>query len=400
MYFSLGLLYLAAILEEEEYEITVSDQRSDHNIVDIPKSDYYMFTATTSFEITDAIRIAKYLKYRDGNECVTVIGGHHATLFPTECSEHFDVVVRGDGENAVVEIVEEKISNGIILGKELNDLNAIPFPARHLLPEEAVFSNALYPGEKYGLGPKSTTVISGRNCPYNCAFCPQTYLRTINKQVMRLRSPEGFVSEIKYLQERYNCHHLRFVDDLFTVPKKRMMKICELLEPLGIHYRTQTRADRLDEEMCEALKSSGCEEMGLGVESGDQYVLDILRKGITVEQNKEACRMIREAGMIVKTNFMVGLPKETWQTIRLNREFIMDVQPDKYILNMFCPFPGCDIAQHPINYGVKILDKDWSKYYNFTESFIETDVASNQELNDHYRQFSNWLESGVWRKSK
>jgi len=95
---------------------------------------------------------------------------------------------------------------------------------------------------------------------------------------------------------------------------------------------------------------------------------------------------------------MTGLPGETWETIERNKDFIREMQPDKYILNMFCPFPGCDVWRNPKKYGVKILNRDWSLYYNFTKSFIETDVASNEELNAHFEEFNRFLYSEEWRK--
>jgi radical SAM superfamily enzyme YgiQ (UPF0313 family) len=136
----------------------------------------------------------------------------------------------------------------------------------------------------------------------------------------------------------------------------------------------------------------------LGVESADDHVLEVVRKGETVEQHRAAVRMAREAGLIVKCNIMTGLPAETWGTIEKNKQFFRDTKPDKYIHNVFCPFPGCDVWREPEKYGVKILDRDYSKYYNFTESFIETDVASRAELNEHHAEMRRFLERGEWKR--
>jgi len=149
--------------------------------------------------------------------------------------------------------------------------------------------------------------------------------------------------------------------------------------------------------MCRALKRSGCEEFGLGVESADPKVLKLINKGETVEDHKRAVEMVRNSGMRVKTNWMCGLPGETWGTIEKNKAFMREVKPDKYILNMFCPFPGCEIARNPEKFGVTILNKDWSLYYNFTKSFIKTDVSSNEELNAHFEEFGRYLKGGEWK---
>ena len=724
MYFSLGLLYIAAVLEEHGHNVKIHDMREGGSLADIPEASFYGVTATTSYELEHAQEIGVYLANNRVGK--TVIGGHHATLFPDSMTRIFNYVVVGYGEYAMLSIVEGKATQKIVHGSQ-PDINSLPYPARHLLSEDSIFSTVLYEGEHYGKGEKATTMITSRNCPYNCSFClpkgtliltsnltwipieqatigtkligvsqnkgkrtrltetavthtfhrqakilkietedgtlysteehpwltthnrwraakklkdtwylrkvsqpqtilpptdnykkgyvagatdgdgylghythpsennrylrhrfrlvgdtemmdttlqyltdlgiysyeanfqckgwpnitkairadrkadifaieallepisdteykrgylagfydaegscdgyslrlhntdetllnkvknyltafgfssktetfssgacrslriiggtsenirfmalvqpkvvnkkhkilnvalhnrtkivsitkldgivdvynlettssnfiadgfvthncPQTYLRRVYKTVTQMRTPESVASEIKYLIDRYDCTHFRFVDDLFTMDKRRALKICELIAPLNVHFRTQTRADRIDRELCNALAKSGCEELGLGVESADDYVLKVMRKGMTVEQNRKAVTLIKESGMRAKTNFMVGLPKETWETIELNKQFFRDMQPDKYILNMFCPFPGCDVAEHPERYGVKILDRDWSKYYNFTESFIETDCASKKELDEHYSNLCAYLKSEEWRQ--
>src|SRR3990170_2837616 len=158
MYFSLGLLYIAAVLERAGHQVKISDLRGGGHY--IPKADFYGITATTSMEIIHAKQIARRLKRRDP-ESVTIIGGHHALYFPNECLKHFDVVVVGEGERAIIDVVEGG-KRGIIQGGITRDLDNVPFPARHLLPENAIFSNALFEGEKYGNGPKATTILTSR----------------------------------------------------------------------------------------------------------------------------------------------------------------------------------------------------------------------------------------------
>jgi len=387
MYFSLGLLYIAAVLEEAGHKVQIADLRAKNKYV--PKAKFYGITATSSPEITHAKKIVRHIKNRDSN-AITIIGGSHATLFPQECLASFDVVVVGDGEKAILDIVDGG-KRGIVQGEFLKDLDSIPFPARHLLPEEALFSDRLHVGEKYGRGPKATTVFSSRGCPYGCAFCSEP-------RKIRFRKPKCFVSEIKYLQDRHDCHYFRIIDDSFTINKKRLFEICNLLEPLHVHYHTQTRSDLLNDKMCEALRRSGCEELGLGVESADDTVLKLINKGETVKEQKRAIKMIKKAGMRVKANWLVGLPGETWETIEKNKAFMRETKPDRWILNRFCPFPGCDIEKNPSKYGVKILNRNYSLYFYFSKSFIETNVASNQELNAHFTEFNKFLRSGTWRK--
>jgi len=405
MYFPLGLLYIAAVLENAHHRVKIADLRAlpqlsnsslEESVVTesllhvvLSEADFYGITATSSLEIADAKAIAQTLKELHP-KAVTIIGGAHASIMPEDCVNDFDVVVVGEGEKAILDIVEKGV-RGIVQGGFIKDLDSLPFPARHLLPEKAVFSPKLIEGEKYGEGPKATTIISSRGCPFSCSFCAQPHF-------VRYRSPELFVNEVKFLQDRYNCHHFRFVDDAFTLDKTRLFKICELLKPLSIHYRAQTRADLVSAEMCWALRMSGCDELAIGVESADNQVLRIISKSETVEDMKQAVRLIKASGMRAKTYWMTGLPKETWRSIELNKRFMQEVKPDRWTLSMFAPFPGCDIEKNPEKYGVKILNQDYSLYSNFSKSFIQTDVASNTELNQHYQDFYLYLASEEWKK--
>jgi len=395
MYFPLSLLYLAAVLEEHGHEVSIIDLRawlrvSEH--MTFPQADFYGITATTG-EIEYAKQLSKILKRR--YPCVTIIGGAHASLMPSDCVKNFDYVVVGEGEKAIVDIVEKEytpLQSGIVPGTIMEDLDSLPFPARHLLDESLVFSHTLYPGEKYGIGPRATTIISSRGCPYNCAFCANI------PQPVRLRRPEPFVSEIKYLQDRYNCHHFRFIDDDFTLNKNRVLEICHLLEPLKVHYKCHTRSNLLDAEMCQALAKSGCEEMGLGVETADNEVLKLINKHETVEDHKNAIKLIKEAGMRAKVYWMVALPGETWKTIELNKQFMYETKPDKWTLSTFTPYPGCDIWRNPEKYLVRILSKNFNDYWNFPDKIvIETNVASNKELYEHREHLYNYLKSEAWK---
>lgn len=394
MYFPLSLLYLGAVLEKHGHQVAIFDLRrlrATLDIMDFPKADFYGITATTG-EIEYAKTIAKLLKKKYPS-CITIVGGAHPSLMSKDCVDDFDYVVVGEGERAIITIVETKPLPGIIGGSAIYHLDTLPFPARHLLPEPAVFTNNLYPGEKYGTGPKATSVISSRGCPYNCAFCANI------PQPVRFRKPEPFVSEIKYLRDRYDCHHFRFLDDTFTLDKGRVLEICELLESLKIHYKCHTRSNLLDAETCQAFKKSGCEEMGLGVETADNQVLELINKRETVDDHWQAVRLIKEAGMRAKVYWMVGLPGETWKTIDLNERFMQIAKPDKWTLSTFMPYPGCDIEKNPAKYGVKILSKNYSDYWNFPDMIkVETTVADIIELYEHRRVFYKYLKSEEWKK--
>ena len=189
--------------------------------------------------------------------------------------------------------------------------------------------------------------------------------------------------------------HFRFLDDHFTMNKERLTNLSIPLSQLGIHYRCSSRSDSFTEVIANTLVTTGCEEVGFGIESADNNVLHIVRKKETVSQHEHAILTAKEAGLKTKAFFMAGLPGETWDTIKRNKEFIEKVQPDKIIVTMFVPYPGNDIHKFPGKYGVKILNRDYSTYIqtNPTKSVIETDVASNEELNEHFEDMIKFVNN-------
>jgi anaerobic magnesium-protoporphyrin IX monomethyl ester cyclase len=391
------LLYLGAVLEKAGHEVQIVDLRKEENIDvrrQVAKANFVGLTATSG-EIVDAKRIARQVKTYYGKQVVTIVGGAHPSLLPEDCINHFDCVVVGEGEKSILEIVENG-ARGLVNSSPIKDLDTIPFPARHLVGEKA-FSHTLWPGEKYGKGPKATTLIGSRGCFWQkCAFCGNI------RQPLRLRSPANIVEEIKQVRDQYGCYHYRFEDDDFTFNKKRCLKLCEELKPLGIHYKAHSRSDLLDEEICQALKQSGCDEFGIGVESADNHVLETVDKGLTVEDHKKAIKLLKEAGIITKAYFIIGLPGETEETIEKNMQFVKETGIDKWTISIFMPYPGCPIACNPTKYGVKIVDHDWSHYWNFPDypcHELTDPPATRQQIWKRYKRFYEFMRSEAWRKS-
>lgn len=391
MYFSLGLLYVAAYAIKENFKVGIVDFRDKTLDVSlVPRAPNYGITATSG-EINNAKKLSKMLKERDPESNV-IIGGPHASLLPDDCMEDFDTVVRGEGEKAIPHILRTGKRKLVSL-PPIKDLDLIPFPARYLLPERSIFSYYLFPGTKYGTSAKATTLISTRGCPYKCAFCANI------PQPVRFRSAENFVAEIKHLIKRYNCYHYHFVDDNFTLNEKRLKEICNKLEPLKVHFRCHTRANLVSEEVCKWLKKGGCRELALGVETGDNEVLKLMNKKLTIEENLEAVKIIKDSSLISKVFLVVGFPGETWKSIEKTKEFMRKAKPHKWTLSTFTPYPGCEVWRNPEKFGVKILTKNWDHYWNFPDiSVIETDVASNKELMEHREDLWKFLISEEWRK--
>ena len=387
-YFPLSLLYIGAMLEQEGVSVVIADLRGRGiDIAQIPEGDIYAFTATTG-DIGECKEIATLLKKRSP-QSIRVIGGAHATVMPEDCITCFDAIVRGDGELAIIDVLNGK--RGLITHVIDSDLDAIPFPARHLIGE-AGFSYSMFVGEKYGINPKTTVIISSRGCPFNCSFCANW------DRHVRFRNPEKVAEEIKEVVDKWDCRHFHFEDDTFSINTNRVFRLCDELKPLAIKWKAHTRSECMNYEVAKKMKDSGCVEVAFGVESADDLVLEKANKGVTAEEHKDAVLVAKEAGLIAKVYLITGLPLETRHTIELNKQFLIQTKPDKWSLSRFTPFPGCDIWTNPDKYGVKWIDREFSHFWNFPEhTTIEYEDTSAEELDLRYGEFYLWLKSDIWK---
>lgn len=388
-YFPLSLLYIGAMLEQEGALVKIADLRGrGTDIAQIPKGDIYAFTATTG-DIDECKEIATRLKKRTP-ESITVLGGAHATTMPEDCTDYFDAIVQGDGELAIIDVLNGK--RDVITHPLEADLDIIPFPARHLIGE-AGFSYTMFAGEKYGTNPKATVLITSRGCPFNCAFCANW------DRHVRFRKPEKVAEEIKEIVDNWNCRHFHFEDDTFSINATRVFQLCDALKPLDVKWKAHTRSECMSYEVAQKMKEAGCVEVAFGVESADNLVLDKANKGVTAEEHRDAIIAAKEAGLIAKVYWIAGLPFETKHTIELNKQFMIEVKPDKWSLSRLTPFPGCDIWNHPAKYGVNWIDKDFSHFWNFPEhTTIEYEDTTGAELDRRYEELYAWLRSDIWKK--
>ncbi|MCJ7631373.1 B12-binding domain-containing radical SAM protein, partial [Candidatus Bathyarchaeota archaeon] len=278
-----------------------------------------------------------------------IVGGPHATCMPHELAQYFDKVVVGEGEKAIIEILEGKWVGKLVHCPPIEDLDTIPFPARNLIPIRQYH-------RRVG-GQISTGIITARGCPFNCAFCSKVW----DKKV-RFRTAENVLGEVKECIDKYDIRAFSVRDDTFTLNRKRLFKILRGFKKLNVAWRCLTRTDQVDEDVLKRMKEAGCTQIVYGIESGNQQILNNLRKGTTVEQNAKAIRLTKEARIHVKAAVIVGSPGETWQTVNLTVAFIENNLPDEAIVCVFTPYPGSPLWSDPEKFKVKILTRDLSKY--------------------------------------
>lgn len=353
--------YIAAYLEKHGVEVHIIDELAGQNVkkaFERLMPDIVGITATTPMA-PDAYRVAKLAREMG---FYTVMGGKHAMILPDEALQHVDTVVLGEGERAMLEIVNGNRSR-IVKVDYVKNIDELPSPAWHLMDMDFYFScrdrnpdihiNFIPPGTRTG------ALIATRGCPYTCIFCYNSW----RDAPVRAHSPERVVEDIKHLIDKYGMQALFFMDDDLFANKKRLRELCELIkkEKINIIWGCQSTADHVDLEHLKLVKEAGCLQVGFGFESGSQRILDILKKErTTVEQNARAVELCREAGVLSWATFMVGNPTETVEDMKQTFDFIKKYRPDGIGVHVTTPFPGTELWRWCEGRGLIPKNIDWS----------------------------------------
>jgi len=419
----LGLASLAAVLEKNNYQVEILDanalQLSENEVVKKADSDDIIGITAMTPTINSAIRIAKGVKQNNPNSTI-ILGGPHATILPEEILNNvpeIDIIVRGEGEETIVELCNalenhknKSIENihGITyrnnstikntpLRPPIMNLDSLPFLAYHLLPLDKY---KLHPphGREYPF----MALLASRGCPYNCIFCS----KSVFGSKFRGQSPERIVDEIVYLKERFGIKEIAFYDDVFTLRQKRIMQLVKELKErnLDIPWTCEARVNLVTEELLKEMKKAGCYMIAYGIESGNQMILNNLRKKITIEQIKSAIEATRKAGIQSVGYFMLGSPGETPETLRQTIDFAKSLDIDFAQFSVTTPFPGTDLYDLYLNSRNKNTKWDDFIYASLKSSsapVFETKALPKEDLREWnakaYREFYFRL-SYIWKR--
>lgn len=363
----LGLLYLAGYLERftghhvEVLDAQVEELSYDQLRQEIARHQPNVVGLTTmTFTLIDVLKTARLVKEIDPSTQV-VLGGPHVHLYPEEtlAFPEVDYLVLGEGEVPFAQLLE-RIGDPVGLAQVGGiafrhngetvitsiraleaDLDALPFPARHLTPYKK-YSSVIAKRSPI------TTMFTSRGCPYKCIFCDRPHL---GKQ-FRARSASNVVDEIEAC-ERIDIHEFLVYDDTFTIQRQRVLDICDeiIRRKLEIGWDIRARVNTVDEEMLRKLRQANCERVHYGVEAGTDRVLKILQKGITLEQTLQAFAMTRKAGISTLAYFMIGAPTETREEILQTIEFAKRLAPDFVHITIVTPFPGTQLYAMGLEQG-------------------------------------------------
>lgn len=385
---------IAAVLRRENIEVKIHDGVAERTPVARIKRDLKRFqpdiiilnVSTVTFE--NDMRIAEVIRKSFPRVKIGTIGVH-VTSLPDEALTYpaINFVIRGEPEETARELVlalrHKKPLSGIkgisyrsgpkIYHNDdrpfITNLDALPFPARDLV------KNDLY---LMSMSNKPHTVIlTSRGCPNNCIFCTahKYYGRTF-----RTRSAQNVAEEMEEIEKKYKIFYATMWADTFTLDPKFVFELCAEIKKRGLKMKwmCNSRVNTISADMLKAMKSAGCTGIAYGVESGNQEILNNIRKGTNLELIEKAFKLTRRAGIDSLAHVIFGLPGETKNTIRNTIAFIKHINPSYAQFYCAVPFPGTEFARLSEKEGWTTTH-DWNRY-EINQAIIATKTLSAKEL--------------------
>jgi radical SAM superfamily enzyme YgiQ (UPF0313 family) len=363
---NLGLGYLAATLRQAGHRVEVLDFEAppDEILAAVKACDPILigFSLIFQFYIRRFGQLIRYLR-DNGIDCHFSMGGHYPTLSYRQTLEtvpELDSIVRFEGELTLLDLV-----NALRAGEEWRGIDGIAYasdgqavatPARKLIED---LDRLPYPERNFEpdivLGRRAMPLLASRGCARTCSFCSiHTFYRTAPGRVVRTRRPKEVVKEMLWLQESRGITIFLFQDDDFPLFGKAWHRWAgELVEELHrvrlpgrAIWKINCRADAVDPEIFARMRDAGLYMVYMGLESGTEEGLNTLHKGITVEQNLRAVRMLKELGIMFEFGFMLLDPSSTFGSVRANVDFLRAIVGDGSAAATFCrmlPYDGTPI---------------------------------------------------------
>ncbi len=413
---SLGLAYIAAALEQKKHEVLFLDMQAENYSPDDVLAllqgdkytglDYVGITATSPL-INCAFKLAEVIKLKFPDVKV-VFGGVHSTILFEEVfkDKHVDIVVRGEGELTMCDIVggvelskilgiSYRVGDKVVSNPDrpnIEDLDDLPIPAYHLMPIN-----------KYGpsLGSykrlPAMPILATRGCPGACTFCYRSF-----KGKVRSRSAKKIIEEIKVLQRDYGIKEINFYDDTFTALRSNVEEFCILIieEKIDVTWSCLTRVNYVDKDLFRLMKSAGCHQVMFGVESGVQEILDKMNKRVTLDQVRKAVAICKEVGIETRAAYMIGNIGETKEMMERTFDFAVQLDTDYAQFNILTPYPGTRVWDLAVKNGwLRVKNYEYSDMGDTPTMALPT--VSWEEITGFFKQlhFKYYLRPKVfWRR--
>ena len=370
-----GLCLISACVKKAGYDVNLIDLRrlkgwdNFENEIKKSKPDAVGITMM-SVDYNPALKCIDIIK-KINPDIKIIVGGAHPSIAPDEIAsiDKIDHVIKGEGEISFVKLLQKIEKNETperLIEGEKPDIDEMPFADREL------FGNLEYPLPVEGFSPPFVTIIAGRGCLYNCSFCQPAERAIFGKKVRR-RSVNNVIKELIGLREKYNFKSMMIHDDCITEDRDWVYDFCKKYRAeFNIPFACQSRADIVcrNEDMIKEMVQSGLKLFFIGFESGNQRILNFLRKGTKVEHNYKAAEMCRKYGIQIWANYMMGVPTETKEEVMDTVRMIQKIKPDHYSPAFFTPHPGSDLFTYCEEHGLSLIKNHDSFRRNATECKI------------------------------
>lgn len=353
-YYPMGILYMAAYLEKSGHSVRIIDVApAGMTLKDIlqeieNEKPKIVGISSMTTSISSSVTLARAIKERFRDSVMVGLGGVHLCCDQTFLDRFpvFDFGVVGEGEKTFEELVRRakkgEIIKGIINGELIQDLDTLPFPARHLVNQRVYLRE-----EQLNFEVPAAGILGSRGCPFSCSFC---CIPAIGHKV-RLRSPKNIVDEMEEIYDRCQGSY-SFVDDCLTLNKSHALDFCQEIidRKMKVKWIGSTRANTLDEDVVKALSRAGCSDIYIGVESGNERIRNqIIKKRVTDKEIADAVKLCRKYKILTNLFLMVGFPTETKEEMMDTVKIGSKVKADIVGIHITIPLPGTEI----FNYAVK-----------------------------------------------
>lgn len=405
----LGVTYVAAAFESAGTKVRIIDyivsryteEKLKHELEQLSPRIVGATSVTMNFPIAASIlETAKKLE----PSAITVMGGPHVSFDAVNTLKRhpgIDMIVIGEGEDTIIDVVRTIESDGpwssvrgiayrdgdrIVMTEPrelIENLDRLPLPARHLLPLS-----------RYQALGFPVSIITSRGCPNACIFCLGR--RMVGKKV-RHRDPSLVVDEIAHLLS-FGFSRINIADDLFTANKKKVRDVCREIGRRGLTFSWSafSRVNTVDVETLELMRDAGCDAVSFGIESGNPDMLKRIRKGITLDQARNAVALCKKVGILAHASFMVGLPGETTHTLQETGDFAESLDIE-YGFHFLAPFPGTTVREKIDAFDLEILTDEWDRY-DANSAIVRTSALSADEINE-FVAFYEKAGKEAWERS-
>lgn len=400
-----GLAYLAAFIKKYGYDVEIIDSNalniSKESLIDLVLDHPARIIGFTS--VTATINLVSRLcdKIKERSDKILILGGQHATFKDEEvlaACNSIDYIVRGEGEMTLLRLLNRlknnKTANGLMgitysdNGKVISNpdrppiknINKIPFPAWELLPRSKYrlngFQDIGYEGEQLG------KLISTRGCPNKCTFCSSAHFWG----KPRFRNVDNIFEELVYLTQKLKVKHIDFMDDCLTIPVSRFKELCNRIieNNLNFKWSCYSRVQNINEELVQQMKKAGCFMVLLGIESGNQKIIDSIKKKITLEQVTNAVKLFKKYDIDCLGFFMIGLPEDTHQTVEETVSFAKELNLDFPFFSVTTPFPGTELYDWFMSSNLSAGSFEWNQLSTHGDTIYRTENLSSGEIKKLY----------------